>query len=599
MSRTTVRRRSRDGPRGALLRAFGCVAAAAALALVPARSLANWTSDPTVNLPVCAHTAEQQMPTLLPDGYGGAWIVWSDTRVAPNHADIYAQHVLAPGVVDAAWPDSALAVCTAWSAQMEPVIVTDGAGGMLIGWWDQRVAATNPDVYFQHVLATGAVDPAWPVNGAPVVISLDNQYPPIMLADGAGGAFFFFGDNDGTSNNVYAQHMLGSGDRDPGWSDNGLRLCYVIGDQLFPSAVSDGAAGMLVGWGDTRASVGGVYATRVLPSGLHPDWPVNGLAVCTSPIDIGSVKLAPDGSGGAIIAWSDRRTSATGDLYAQHLLASGAVDPTWPPGGVPVCTALNDQVVPQMVSDGTHGAIVVWWDKRSGNFDLYAHHILATGTLDPAWPADGRALVIAPGDQQASKYGLFPDGAGGALCVWRDGRTGALTRDVYATRILASGALDPTWPAGGLPVCTASGNQGTPAACPDGSGGLIATWADQRLGTFDIFAQRIAANGTLPNVGVGDRTETALRIDTPRPNPAREGTVFSLSLAASDRTRVEIFDVGGRVVRMLADEDVPAGAREIHWDLRDGYGRRVTPGLYLVRVAAGRCVVSSRVVVFE
>jgi hypothetical protein len=565
--------------------------------MAPATGFANWSSDPRVNLPVCTHDADQQMPRLLPDGYGGAWIAWIDARVAPNHADIYANHILAPGVMDPAWPVDGLAVCTAWSAQMEPMLVPDGGSGFFVCWWDQRTSGSNPDLYFQHVLPNGTVDPGWPVNGAPVMTSLDNQYPPFVLPDGVGGVYFCFGDNDGTSNNVYAQHMLGSGVRDPAWPEAGLKLCWVIGSQLYPHAISDGAGGMLVVWGDDRALEGGVYATRVLSSGsIHPDWPANGFSLCTAAGTLGSVKLVSDGSGGAIVVWR-QGASLVGDIFAHHLLANGTRDASWPAGGLAVCMASGEQAVPQVVSDGAHGAVLVWQDKRSGNYDLYAHHILASGAVDPSWPVDGRPLVVAPGDQGVVQYGsLHPDGTGGALCVWRDGRLGALVQDVYAGHILASGVTDPTWPTNGLGVCLADSNQSATYACADGSGGLIAAWPDKRSGAYDIYAQRVAANGTLPNVSVEDAATATLRMDA-RPNPAMAGTVLRFSLPAASHVRLEVFDVRGRLVQGLADEDFPPGAREIRWNLKDSDDRAAPPGLYLVRLVAGMRIMTSRVIV--
>lgn len=581
-------------------RAIARLVTIVALVAQPATAIANWSSDPRVNLAICTAAGDQGMPALLADGYGGAWIVWNDTRISASHSDIYATHILPQGIVDPSWPVDGLAVCTAWSSQMEPRVVSDGGSGVFIAWWDQRTSASNPDLYMQHVLENGTVDPAWPVNGAPVVTTLDLQYPPHLLADGAGGAFLCFGDNNGTSNNVYAQHMLGSGVHDPAWTPYGLPLCNVAGSQLYPDAILDGSGGMLVAWGDDRASVGGVYATRVLGSGsLHPDWPANGFAVCTSTIDISSVKLVSDGTGGAIVTWSDKRGSQAGDIYAQHLLLDGTIDPGWPADGLPVCTAPGLQAVPQILADGAHGAIIIWWDQRSGTYDLHAHHVLPAGVVDPAWPVNGRAFCAAPGNQRHARGGLIPDGAGGALCAWRDERPGALVPDIYAGHLLASGLTDPGWPENGLGVCEADSNQSGAAVCSDGSGGLIVAWPDKRSGAWDLYAQRVDANGSLPNVGVGNAALTSSRMESPRPNPAIGSTMLRFELESPGRTRLEVFDIRGRVIAVLVDRQLPAGAREERWDLTDAAGRPVPPGLYFARVLAAGRVMTSRIAVIE
>ena len=41
----------------------------------------------------------------------------------------------------------------------------------------------------------------------------------------------------------------------------------------------------------------------------------------------------------------------------------------------PICTAANDQYYPQIISDGSGGAIITWSDNRSGSHDIYAQRV--------------------------------------------------------------------------------------------------------------------------------------------------------------------------------------------------------------------------------
>src|SRR6267154_453634 len=61
----------------------------------------------------------------------------------------------------------------------------------------------------------------------------------------------------------------------------------------------------------------------------------------------------------------------------------------WNANGVPVCTAANNQIWPTIVTDGAGGAIVTWADNRNSNTgiynsDIYAQHVLASGAVDTA-----------------------------------------------------------------------------------------------------------------------------------------------------------------------------------------------------------------------
>ena len=48
----------------------------------------------------------------------------------------------------------------------------------------------------------------------------------------------------------------------------------------------------------------------------------------------------------------------------------------WTIDGIAICTATRSQSYPQLVSDGSGGAIFTWYDTRSGiNHDIYAQRI--------------------------------------------------------------------------------------------------------------------------------------------------------------------------------------------------------------------------------
>src|SRR5262245_9633483 len=160
--------------------------------------------------------------------------------------------------------------------------------------------------------------------------------------------------------------------------------------------------------------------------------------VCTVDGDQSSPVAVSDGSGGAIIAWCDHR-GVDYDIYAQHVLSTGGVDPAWPAGGRALCTAISDQRAPVIVSDGAGGAIVAWIDPRQFYRDMImAQRVLASGDVDPAWPVDGSALSAFT----SSKYSLcmVTDGAHGAIAAWSDYRQG-IGADIYAMRVLANGTL--------------------------------------------------------------------------------------------------------------------------------------------------------------
>src|SRR5579862_2503078 len=93
-----------------------------------------------------------------------------------------------------------------------------------------------------------------------------------------------------------------------------------------------------------------------------------------------------DGIGGAIITWTDYR-STTGnpgqgaDIYAQKVNSNGST--LLALNGVAICTAVNDQTVPMIASNGAGGAVIVWQDYRnSSDWDIYAQSITGNVAIE-------------------------------------------------------------------------------------------------------------------------------------------------------------------------------------------------------------------------
>ncbi|MGD8395387.1 MAG: aminotransferase class I/II-fold pyridoxal phosphate-dependent enzyme [Candidatus Eiseniibacteriota bacterium] len=70
------------------------------------------------------------------------------------------------------------------------------------------------------------------------------------------------------------------------------------------------------------------------------------------------------------------------------------------------------------------------------------------------------------------------------------------------------------------------------------------------------------------------------------PNPFRHTTALSFTLATAAAVRLELYDVRGRLVRVLADGWRDAGRHALAWDGTDVQGRAVPSGSYFCRLAA-------------
>lgn len=112
----------------------------------------GWPGD---GVPLLSTDSEFFPSEMVSDGAGGVIVSWTDLRNG-NDADVYAQRVLTGGTVDAGWTVDGVGVCTAAGDQAFPEMVPDGAGGAIVVWLDYT-NQINPQVHAARLLNDGTV----------------------------------------------------------------------------------------------------------------------------------------------------------------------------------------------------------------------------------------------------------------------------------------------------------------------------------------------------------------------------------------------------------------------------------------------------------
>lgn len=77
------------------------------------------------------------------------------------------------------------------------------------------------------------------------------------------------------------------------------------------------------------------------------------------------------------------------------------------------------------------------------------------------------------------------------------------------------------------------------------------------------------------------------RLDQNYPNPFNPMTTVGYQLSERKRVVIALYDLLGRRVATLVDEEQPAGAHEVRWDGRSDSGASVASGVYFYRMQAG------------
>ncbi|MGO9136796.1 MAG: hypothetical protein ACLQBC_03890 [Syntrophales bacterium] len=458
--------------------------------MAPIEIWAAWSNDPTVNTAISTEAGAQTTPQIVTDGAGGAIITWQDQRPGASGVDIYAQSIDVDGIVK--WTTNGVAISTAIGDQTNPQIVADGAGGAIITWQDARNGAYT-DIYAQRIGADGIVK--WATNGVAISTVAYNQTNPQIVSDGAGGAIITWTDaRNGTYTDIYAQRVDENGNVQ--WTQNGVPICTAAYAQINPQIVTDGAGGAIITWQDYRSNVQyDVYAQRIDYSGAV-QWTVNGVKLTTGSSSLNQTNptIIAD-TVGAIITWQDDRPGG-GSIYAQKIDLSGNL--LWAAAdGVAIYTTEHG-TNPTIVDDGNGGAIITWMNTYTSDYKIYAQRIDNSGTVPVTWPATGLAIGTANGDLAAHPLQISSDGSGGAIIVWQYYNSNN-NYDIYAQKVTANGTIPWTPTASGVAVAisTATGDQLSPQITSDGSGGAIITWQDSRNGNADIYAQKVLSDGTL------------------------------------------------------------------------------------------------------
>ncbi len=152
---------------------------------------------------LCSTFADQGGADIVSDGMGGAIVVWHDW--GGNGLDIFAQRISASGLT--LWVPDGVPVCDRSGTQFWPAIVSDGDNGAIVAWEDATQGQNNSDVYAGRIDASGAV--LWTSDGVPVCTAANGQWSPVITSDGGGGALISWSDERDGSNNVdvYAQRV--------------------------------------------------------------------------------------------------------------------------------------------------------------------------------------------------------------------------------------------------------------------------------------------------------------------------------------------------------------------------------------------------------
>jgi hypothetical protein len=164
--------------------------------------VSGWTASPQVDVE----------PQIVADGAGGCLIAWRDERdyhrLAPNGfahgVDLYGQRLNGSGA--AQWTANGAALDSLPGTQKDAKLVSDGAGGAILTYMSYY--GITRDIWAKRLNASGSV--AW--TAYPCAAD-GEQEAPMVASDGAGGLIVAWEDDRDGDVDTYAAHLAGNGSK--------------------------------------------------------------------------------------------------------------------------------------------------------------------------------------------------------------------------------------------------------------------------------------------------------------------------------------------------------------------------------------------------
>jgi len=266
-----------------------------------------WDNDGVV---ICNAYSNQQNLQFFCDENSNSFFTWEDYRKRESSpeiwdADIYAQKVDINGVVQ--WQLNGTEISVADEYQYNPQICTDGAGGAIINWIDQRNSTCNA----QRINSTG--DSQWDYDG--IIISEYIGWWPIsaMRSDGEGGAIIVA---SVFPRILYAIRINSNGNQLYNTLLYDIDVDWLMGVEL----CGDGEGGTFITWliGIPPPQTGSYQydiLAQFIDSNGNRFWWETSKIICNDPGDQGSVEICSFGEGKAFISWQDYGNSGVPNIY--------------------------------------------------------------------------------------------------------------------------------------------------------------------------------------------------------------------------------------------------------------------------------------------
>ena len=547
------------------------------------------------------HTYGETIHRMISDGSGGAILTLDAYYDMQWSSDIYAQKIDANGKLQ--WGPRGVAVCAAHNVQLMPALVSDGDGGVIVAWEDDRSGVIGEtDLYSQRLAAGGPWGRPEPsivscsdlpgdqggwvrigVRASTLDVAEEKDYPIAgynvwrQIAPSGPDAAALSGGSASAAERSRLLALFASPEKlagveltkeqalalgFPGGEWESVAYQFATRNTIYSIAAPTRNDSTSAGkpWEiyivTAHTSVAGVYVLSQPDTGYS----VDNLAPGPTPAFAGQESADP---AGLVLSWS---ANDAPDI-ARYEAYRGAADDF-----VPEPSNLIGSTDKLLVLDSG-------W-ARQYNFYYKLVAVDRHGNRSPASllrPEDVKVGTLL----QSFTSAYF---AGAVTISWTLSEAGASMEFFVLRAETEGGAFNEL-------VSPEISREGLSFTYVD-TGCEPGTSYRYRVEVTDESARRL-----LFETGAIATPSMPLTLYQNRPNPFNPSTTIGFYLPVASSVTLDVYDSSGRLVSRLADsQQMTKGTHQVEWRGVDGRGHRVSSGVYFYRLTAGKETTSKKMV---
>jgi hypothetical protein len=551
---------------------------------------AQWSTNPAINLTICDTTGEQVLPKIARTTDGGCYIGWFDSRssgyaVYLQKLDINGNKLFPPnGLLISNNPQSTSLVD--WD------LAVDDSNCCVLAFTDTRAGSSiNPYAY--RISPSGQF--LWGANGIALTDSVTvYQANPKVIVTSDGNFVIPWQYN----NKIAMQKITKAGTKP--W---GSVPIMAIGNPSinekfnYPTGVQSDAGSIILYWiGYTGSFISpGNYKlyTQKYSSAGTGLWgtPQDTIWNLGNAQGFYQPSVYSDGNNGAVYVWQSFLTGPT-VCYVQRKNSAGQIQ--FPVNGSAVTTtgATMLNFAPSASYMPSTGETYVFWQRKNSLQSLigvYGQKFSPNGTR--LWADSGAVFKSLDQNSFASLNVITRDS--NVYVYYAEILSGSTNGLIKAFKSDRNGVIG--WGGSILTPGSYTGEKGRMTVTMNTAGMSMLAFSDSRIDAYGMYAQNINPNGSFgPPVGItpiGNIIPSKFELEQNYPNPFNPVTKIKFSITAlsfpnapigNPATVLRVYDILGREIRTLVNENLQPGTYEVTFDAGN-----ISSGIYFYKLSSG------------